>query len=421
MSEMKVEIISRETIKPSSQTPHHLTNFLLSSPDQFSPPAYIPIFLFYSAPGDCNLERRDRLKKSLSFTLTRFYPLAGKIKDCMSVDCNDDGAEYFEAQVSGTELSDVLGQPKVDVLKQLLPGEPNSTWTEVLLAIQVNIFDCGGLAIAVCISHKIADATSLATFVGSWSAMARGATDEIVSPSFELASLFPPRDLSGFMPLPAAWNTKDKIVTKRFVFEASKIAALRATCTCVKCPTRVEALSAFIWRRFLALVDRGEVVHELAHVVNIRGRMDPPLPEHSFGNVWLATVAILPPVRESEDMELEGVVRDAIRRIDGEYVRKLQEGDEYMKNVIRMCEESSKGEVVTLAFSSWCRFPFYQVDFGWGKPTWVSTTSLPFKNAVLFMDTKSGDGIEAWVNLLEEDMAEFERDLELLQFSTPEC
>ena len=32
------------------------------------------------------------------------------------------------------------------------------------------------------------------------------------------------------------------------------------------------------------------------------------------------------------------------------------------------------------------------------------------------MDTKSGDGIEAWVNLKEDDMATFEKNPELLAF-----
>ena len=50
----------------------------------------------------------------------------------------------------------------------------------------------------------------------------------------------------------------------------------------------------------------------------------------------------------------------------------------------------------------------------WGKTLWVGRVSLPFKNLVTFTDTKFGDGIEAWINLKEEDMAKFERDKELL-------
>lgn len=67
-------------------------------------------------------------------------------------------------------------------------------------------------------------------------------------------------------------------------------------------------------------------------------------------------------------------------------------------------------------FSSWTRFPFYETDFGWGKPTWVSTTSIPMRNIVILMGTKTGDGIEAWITLNEDVMAEFQANPKLLQF-----
>ena len=40
------------------------------------------------------------------------------------------------------------------------------------------------------------------------------------------------------------------------------------------------------------------------------------------------------------------------------------------------------------------------------------------KNTVVMMDTRSGDGIEVFVNLEEQDMAVFESDAELLGFAS---
>ncbi|XP_068322231.1 tabersonine-19-hydroxy-O-acetyltransferase-like isoform X3 [Pyrus communis] len=60
------------------------------------------------------------------------------------------------------------------------------------------------------------------------------------------------------------------------------------------------------------------------------------------------------------------------------------------------------------------RFPFYEPDFGWGKPPWV-TSGTEFKNLILLMDTRDGDGIEVSLNLKEEDMAIFESTKELLE------
>ena len=79
-----------------------------------------------------------------------------------------------------------------------------------------------------------------------------------------------------------------------------------------------------------------------------------------------------------------------------------------------------KQDTVILNFTGLSGFPiniiyiYIYIDLGWGKPLWVGRVSLPFKNLVTFIDTKFGDGIEAWINLKEEDMAKFERDKELL-------
>ena len=44
-----LEILSKEMIKPSSPTPHHLRNLQLSLLDQIAPSAYIPLIFFYNA------------------------------------------------------------------------------------------------------------------------------------------------------------------------------------------------------------------------------------------------------------------------------------------------------------------------------------------------------------------------------------
>jgi hypothetical protein len=57
---------------------------------------------------------------------------------------------------------------------------------------------------------------------------------------------------------------------------------------------------------------------------------------------------------------------------------------------------------------SWCKFPFYQIDFGFGKPTWFSSVHKPLE-IVLLVDTKFGTGIEAWVSLEVENMLQFQQ------------
>nr|GFB64762.1 acylsugar acyltransferase 3-like [Tanacetum cinerariifolium] len=111
-------IVSREIMKPSSPTPSHLKTYNLSMFDQLAPDAYVPLVIFY--PNYSNIDLNSRLKlldmkKSLSQTLTQYYPFA----------------------------------------------------------VQVNQFACGGIAVAVSLSHKIADGSSLCNFFNDWAVMTR--------------------------------------------------------------------------------------------------------------------------------------------------------------------------------------------------------------------------------------------------------
>ncbi|CAI0428708.1 unnamed protein product [Linum tenue] len=85
-------------------------------------------------------------------------------------------------------------------------------------------------------------------------------------------------------------------------------------------------------------------------------------------------------------------------------------------NVLRrFAEEYAEGNL--LAISSWCRFPFYEVDFGIGKPIWMCFFTMCY-NLVVLLDAEDGVGIEAWVTLSEEDMSKFEKDVGVLKYAT---
>ncbi|CAA7023606.1 unnamed protein product [Microthlaspi erraticum] len=75
-----------------------------------------------------------------------------------------------------------------------------------------------------------------------------------------------------------------------------------------------------------------------------------------------------------------------------------------------------KGEIVSFSLTSPCNFPVYEADFGWGKPLWVPYAKISYKNLVAFTYTKEGDGIEAWINLDQNDMSKSETDEELLRY-----
>ncbi|KAI3849286.1 hypothetical protein MKX03_001685 [Papaver bracteatum] len=484
---MKVEVVSKEIIKPSCSTPHHLKTFNLSYLDQIAPPSQIALLLYYA--NDHESENRiigesetdgycSALKKSLAETIidNGIFPIFPRIIDNSFVDCNDDGVDYFETKVRNCQLSQLIQLPNVQELaKTLLPFDPfanndegNST---KLLSVQVNVFgDCGGIVIGLCISHKLADACSVITFINDWASITRviftGDHDQqIKGPLFEAQSLFPLKEFltgSNPPPPPSKIAADDVIVAKKFVFGSSKLAELKKKAKFINefdgvheqyQPTRFEALSALIRRCFIdtdQAKNKGTnptEVYLAVFAINLRARMIPSLPLNSFGNVTSVALPMVMSVEvagtKKNDQQyypyLVGKVKDSLKKIDGDYVRDLQTSNAFLDGMKIVLGGKSEGlpkekngrsrcrllkpkngpsaETLTLGFTSWCRLPIYEANFGWGKPIWVGSCAVPMKNVVSLMDTNSsGDGIEAWVSLSKEDMDEFERHPELVAY-----
>ncbi|XP_050373743.1 stemmadenine O-acetyltransferase-like [Argentina anserina] len=424
---IEVEVISEETIKPSSPTPHHLRHHHLSFLDQLAPHAYVPFLYFYSIPNSHNhTQISTHLKKSLSKALTQYYPLAGRVKHNLFVDCNGFGVPFYEARVETLSLSEVLTNPSLHELNNLLPFKLDG-FRDIPLGVQLNRFRCGGVAIGLAASHRVADGLSIYTFVKNWAATACG--NESVSPDFSAASIFPPRNMDGYNGV--SIPKKNDIVTKGFVFDGLKIEALRSKYAesiglkTKKLPSRVEALSAFLWNKFMAAASKEEEssstkLYTVVYIMDLRSRFNPPLPQNSFGNYYRAATATPTLVNGEERGGLVRQVIEEIEKIDNKYMRKFQDGyEEHLDFMRRRMERAAKGELVTLTFSSVCRFPLYDADFGWGKPAWVSMAAMKINNQIVFMDTKLGDGIESYFSFKEEDMAKFELDSEFVELISP--
>lgn len=438
--EMKVEIISKETIKPSSPTPNHLKDYKLSLLDQIAPPSYETLLLFYSFNGDDDRQHHHhisvskanklslQLKQSLSETLTRFYPLAGRVKDNITIDCSDHGAVYVEAQVNCL-LQDLLKQPNGDSVIQLVPIElAEESKPGLLLFVQSSFFTCGGVAIGVCISHKIADAATVVTFIRSWAGAAAGDHPQVYYPSYNASSLFPPRDVSAtamlFLNPPFNMAMKEKCLTKRFVFYGPKISALEAALSAPS--TRGEAVTALIWKCAVNASRSNSGVSKLSILsrsVDIRKITVPPLPDNSVGNL----VGYYASQKDESDIQLQGLVRElreGIQDFSKSYLQKLQREDA-LEAITESCKDAIailiSNDVDLYVCNSLCDVSLYDIDFGWGNPTWVtniSSNAPNHKNLVGLIDSSTGDGsIEAWVTLSEADMALFERDPDLLCYA----
>ncbi|XP_021297445.1 salutaridinol 7-O-acetyltransferase-like [Herrania umbratica] len=429
MEKMKVEVTSRKTIKPSIPTPHHLRTFNLSLLDQDVPAIhYGSVVFFYPSDNTApNVPRSisqksQSLKNSLSKILLHFYPLAGQVKDAVTIDCNDQGACFIEAR-TGCQLKDFLTHPDPGFLKELVPSTDPKTIRSTLaciLLVQLTSFTCGGTAVAVCVSHKFADASSLCTFIQSWTAMSSREYGRVVVPKLVGASLLPPiHKLITSTPPPTTRNC----TTKRFVFRKSQIANLKAKVAATmgqkQRPANVEIVLAIILRGASAASQSkygSSRQSALLNVVNLRKRMVPPLPGNTIGNlIWTYPVLF-----EESDVQLHQIVakmKDAFTNVCNDKVKiiKSKKGHTEVQESRKQIAQLLNGKLVdtnTYTCTNLCSYPLHEMDFGWGKPLWVTSPSN-FKNLIVLLDSKWGD-IEAWVTLDELEMAIFERDQELL-------
>ncbi|KAF4374177.1 hypothetical protein F8388_022943 [Cannabis sativa] len=85
--------------------------------------------------------------------------------------------------------------------------------------------------------------------------------------------------------------------------------------------------------------------------------------------------------KEGKEIVMELWRSDPVRRLNKEYVSKLQMGEEGELSMIQQNSESIEkrgGEVIEFLVTSLSRFHFYEIDFGWGKPDWFSTCAWSF-------------------------------------------
>ncbi|KAK4378100.1 hypothetical protein RND71_004396 [Anisodus tanguticus] len=183
----------------------------------------------------------------------------------------------------------------------------------------------------------------------------------------------------------------------------------------VPVPTRVEVVSALIWKCVMAT---GTLTRstKLANLANIRKRFVPPLPNHCVGNAVAVTTTC-----EVENIDgdylatLVTCITKSLLELSSKYVEEHSRNEAISAipyDFIELSKAQIRGEVA-IQVSSLCGYELY-VDFGWGKPLWVSPNPRIGTNNVRFMDSRDRGGIDVWIFLKDKDnMSIFQHELEL--------
>nr|XP_017252161.1 PREDICTED: acylsugar acyltransferase 3-like [Daucus carota subsp. sativus] len=416
---------SQTVIKPAFSTHPDLKRYNLSSRDVCTPDIYIPMVLFFpsssvSPRGSMNkISHAERLKRSLAQTLTSYYPFAGRLSGSGNyVNCNDHGVEFVEARVS-CGMSEILENPadysyaEDDSLGLLFP--PGSVWdglnmnnnnSSPLMVVQLNHFDCGGIALAVSITHRITDGCGVNTFLTHWAAVA-SQSGKYAQPHY---ASWPSVDSD--LPLVESCSLQKSWITRRFVFHNSSLARIKAMVAkqgLVENPTRVEVLTSLLYKSSIAASHSGFSPSVLIQPADMRARL--MVPETAVGNFyWRYFIE----VNQESDTKLP-TLNNQIKKGKMELKNMdLSTMDDAKILGLTVMEYMKKNYNIYIC-SSLCNFPLNKVDFGWGKPVKVSLAEGGCTNNFLLMDTPGGDGIEAMVCLDEETMSRFETDEEILR------
>ncbi|KAL8030516.1 hypothetical protein ABFX02_14G290800 [Erythranthe guttata] len=442
MMMMKVEVESRKMIKPVTATPSELRSYKISIIDELNPSMHVIRILYYPSSDSAAAGKLSiiNLEESLARILPLFYPLAGRyIKEKHMVDCNDEGAEFSVASVD-CDLLTVTGGgggggggSSADNLNHLLPLEIGAADepTDPILALRINKFRCGGVAIGVCASHRISDSASLGIFLTALADAAAGRESAVIKPDFDSPVFFPSENLP---PLDfGVSRTRDtSVVCERFLFDKNAISTLRDTAnpewrsSAGRPPSRVVVVSTVLTQALLRAdraknggVSRASLI---AQAINVRERTIPPVSKHAWGT-WVSlsylehnaeqTKHSLQPeeyprfVRKMRETTMQGV-KDCPRILSDKQFGRWVLVDSYFD----AAKKASSPDFKVIWITDWSKFGEYELDFGFGKPVWVSLADVPLQDLFILMNTKHNDGIEAWVYLHESDMPFFRQEYE---------
>ncbi|GAA0153395.1 hypothetical protein LIER_11644 [Lithospermum erythrorhizon] len=449
-----IQQVSSKIIKPSIPTPSHLRTYMVSLLDQLTVASYIPVALFYPQNKSSN-QISQILEKSLSEILTSYYPFCGTLSaDGNSVECNDKGASFSEVVIK-CPMSEFIKETNVrfqDLVFSNKLAWGNSCPEDYLLFVQLTHFECGGKALSFRISHRIADACSLVNFLTDYATLnaalllsdgGHAVYHERPSPQFIGASLLPP---TNGRPSPSfTKESNEGVVCKRFTFSGKSLAQLKALVAAEdddllysssgtnkpRYITRVELVTALLFKCAVAATAKacpqlqGSTLlikpSNLMQVANLRRLTTPQLAPNVVGN-WYTYMDLV--VENEDQMKLSRFVKELKKeKLElKERMKKYYNGcskNDLSKQVVENDEKMAvRYEKDVYLCSSFCGYPLYEIDFGFGKPIWTILGSVYTEKVFFLMDNPEGDGVEALVTLEEKVMSLFENEEEISTFSS---
>lgn len=383
----------------------------------------------------------EKIKDTLEKLLVPYEFLAGRLKlnpeiGRLEIECCGSGAGFVEAssEYSLDEIGDLV-YPNPGFSHLVCSTDMLKPDDRLLCILQVTTFKCGGFAMGITTNHATYDGISFKLFLENLAAVAADkplatipyhdrrllaarSPPRVTFPHPELLKL-PATNPGQLEPNPTVFQaTNEDLVFKIFQLSPENISTLkeRARSSDEKLKiTSFNVVTAFIWRCKALSCDARNVVEKgstILYAVDIRRRLNPPLPESYTGNAVLTAYATeyRKQLEEGPFSKIVGLVAEGARRMTDEYARSAIDWGELYKGF-------PHGEVI---ISSWWRLGFAEVEYPWGKPRYSCPVVYHRKDIILFfpdilddhdhdhVGRERKDGVNILLALPAEEMEKFE-------------
>nr|XP_043617596.1 malonyl-coenzyme A:anthocyanin 3-O-glucoside-6''-O-malonyltransferase-like [Erigeron canadensis] len=360
------------------------------------------------------------LRHSLSITLQHFFPFASNLvvfpnashsgleKPPEICHVEGDSVALTFAECDDLDFNDLKGNHPRDCNKfhPLVPLLEDAFKVSELVkipvfSIQVTIFPNSGITIGLTNHHVLCDAKTRYDFLMAWTSIMKSGTDELFLasqslPCYDRVIKYPNSLDETVLSLPQIQALDETYKAHQLVPLPDKVRATvvltRSQINRVKkwllvqLPT-LEYVSAFtvccgfVWSctaksRLQVEGKKGEYeLERFVCAVDLRARLDPPVPQTYFGNCLGVCIA---PTKTSLLTGLEGFPTAV--EIIGMSIR------EYVKQGVLKDVETWLGKfIVPIPTSGVVGTPkqnVYNLDFGWGNPKKYETISLDFSDSL---------------------------------------
>uniref|UniRef100_A0A0D9XJ70 Uncharacterized protein n=1 Tax=Leersia perrieri TaxID=77586 RepID=A0A0D9XJ70_9ORYZ len=193
----------------------------------------------------------------------------------------------------------------------------------------------------------------------------------------------------------------------------------------VRCST-FQCLLAHAWKKIVAARDLSpEEFTQVRVAVNCRGRANPPVPLDYFGNMVLwafprmqmtCNMFVNRDLLSSSYAAVVSVIRDAVARVNEEYIQSFVESGELVaasgggEEMAATAADKSTAFCPDLEVDSWLGFRFHDLDMGGGPPCAFLPPDLPVEGVLIFVPSCAAaakDGVELFMALDQQHVEAF--------------